>query len=173
VIVRSCFAMEIPGSERHLSGNEDYSRGGEERESVLTSRNVSSLVVDRLCDQAVGKNTAVTCFYFDFAARKEQSVASMLGSLVKQVVGGMERIPEEISRAFHEQKLAIGGREPQLPDIVKMLQAITSSLRTFTCIDALDECVAIHRAKLLISLKQILEKSPHTNIRHWKASYSG
>ena len=88
----------------------------------------------------------------------------MLGSLVKQVVRGMERIPEEISRAFQGQKLAIGGLEPRLPDIVKMLQAITSTLRTFICIDALDECVAIHRVKLLISLKQILEKSPRTRI---------
>jgi len=131
---------------------------------VLTSYNVSSLVVDRLCDQAMGQNTAVTCFYFDFAARKEQSVTSMLGSLVKQVVGGMERIPEEISRAFEEQRLAIGGREPRLPDIVKMLQAVTASLRTFICIDALDECVAVHRVKLLSSLKQILEKSPRTRI---------
>jgi len=120
--------------------------------------------VDRLCDQAMGQNTAVTCFYFDFAARKEQSVTSMLGSLVKQVVGGMERIPEEISRAFREQRLAIGGREPRLPDIVKMLQAVTASLRTFICIDALDECVAVHRVKLLSSLKQILEKSPRTRI---------
>ena len=131
---------------------------------MLTSYNVSSLVVDRLCDQAMGQNTAVTCFYFDFAARKEQSVTSMLGSLVKQVVGGMERIPEEISRAFEEQRLAIGGREPRLPDIVKMLQAVTASLRTFICIDALDECVAVHRVKLLSSLKQILEKSPRTRI---------
>ena len=88
----------------------------------------------------------------------------MLGSLLKQIIGGMEKIPEEISRAFQDQRMAIGGRGPQLPDIVKMLQTITSSLRTFVCIDALDECAAVHRVKLLYSLKQILEKSPHTRI---------
>ena len=139
---------------------------------MLTSGVVSSLVVDRLCDQAMGQNTAVTCFYFDFAARKEQSVTSMLGSLVKQVVGGMEMIPEEISRVFWEQRLAISRREPRLSDIVKMLQAVTASLHTFICIDALDECVAVHRVKLLSLLKETLEKSPDTNIHHWKASYS-
>ena len=130
---------------------------------MLTSCDISSLAVDKLCDQAMGKNAAVTCFYFDFAARKEQSVTSMLGALVKQVVSGMENIPEEISRAFQEQKMAIGGREPRLADIVKMLQ-VTSSLRTLICIDALDECMAVHRVKLLISLKQIFEKSPRTRI---------
>ena len=131
---------------------------------MLTIRDVSSLVVDRLCDESRGQDTAVTCFYFDFAARNEQSVTSMLGSLAKQVIRGMERVPEEISRAFQEQRLAIGGREPRLEDIVRMLQAITSSLRTFICIDALDECVAVHRVKLLSSLKQIIEKSPRTRI---------
>ena len=121
-------------------------------------------MVDRLCDQARGQNTAVTCFYFDFAARKEQSVTNMLGSLLKQVVGGMPKVPEEISRAFQEERMAIGGRGPRLPDMVKMLQTITSKLRTFVCIDALDECAAVHRVKLLDSLKQILEKSPCTRI---------
>jgi len=133
-------------------------------ESVLTGHNVSSLVVDKLCDQARGQNTAVACFYFDFAARKEQPPTSMLGSLLKQVVGGMERIPDEISQAFQEQKKVIGGRGPQLPDIVKMLETVASSLRTFICIDALDECAAAHRVKLLNSLKQILEASPCTRI---------
>ena len=69
---------------------------------MLTSHHDSSLVVDNLCDQARSQNIAVTCFYFDFAARKEQSATSMLGSLLKQIVGGMDRIPEEISRAFQE-----------------------------------------------------------------------
>ena len=131
---------------------------------MLTGRDVSSLVVDRLCDQFSGQNTAVTCFYLDFAARKEQSVANILGSLLRQVVGGMEKVPEEITQVFQKQKMAIGGRGPRLPDIVTMLQTITSSLRTFVCIDALDECAVAHRVKLLNSLQQIVEMSPHTRI---------
>ena len=131
---------------------------------MLTGHDVSSLVVDRLCDQSSGQNTAVTCFYLDFAARKEQSVANILGSLLRQVVGGMDKVPEEILRVFQKEKMAIGGRGPRLPDIVKMLQAITFTLRTFVCIDALDECAAAHRVKLLNSLQKILEKSPHTRI---------
>ena len=121
-------------------------------------------MVDGLCDEATGQNTAVTCFYFDFAARKEQSVTSTLGSLLKQIVNGLEKIPEEISEAFQEQKKVVGGRGLLLPDIVRMLQAIVSSLPTVVCIDALDECAAVHRARLLDSLKQILEKSPRTRI---------
>ena len=134
-------------------------------EQVLTSHHLSSLVVDRLCDWTRGQNTAVACFYFDFAARKEQTAASMLGSLLKQMVSGTGRIPANIWRALREQKEALNGRRPQLGDIVKMLQLITMSLqRTFMVIDALDECTAVQRFKLFDSLQAILEKSPGARI---------
>jgi len=58
----------------------------------------------------------------------------------------------------------IGSRRALRPDFVKILQAIPSSQPTFMCIDALNECVALHRVKLLNSLKQFLEKSPSTRI---------
>ena len=131
---------------------------------ALTSRNVSSLVIDTLCDQDRDQNATVACFYFDFAAQNDQSPASTMGALLKQVVGGLEEIPEEISQAYQKQKKALGGRGPRLSDTVKMLQTITSKERTFICIDGLDECVPEHRAKILDSLRQILEKSPGTRI---------
>ena len=131
---------------------------------VLTSRNVSSLVIDSLCDQARGKNVAVVCFYFHFAAQKEQSPTSMLGSLLKQVVAGLGEVPEEIAKAYEDQKKVIGGRAPQLPDIINMLQTTSSEKPTFICIDALDECAAEYRVKILDSLHQILQKSPGLRI---------
>ena len=105
------------------------------------------------------EDTAVTWFYFDFAAQKEQSVAHVLGSMLKQMISGTERIPEEILRVLREQKEAVSGRRPQLDDIMKMLQLITSSQRIFMVIDALDECTAVQRFRLFDLLKEILEKS--------------
>jgi len=131
---------------------------------VLTWCDDSSLVVDKLVNQTKGQNATVICFYFDFAAREEQTATSMLGSLLKQVVSGMERVPENISRALQEQKRAVSGRKPQLGDIVKMLQLITSSQPTFMVIDALDECTTVQRFRLFDSLKEILEKCPNARI---------
>jgi len=37
---------------------------------LLTDCDASSLVIDTLCDWARGRNAAVVCFYFDFAAQK-------------------------------------------------------------------------------------------------------
>ena len=126
---------------------------------MLTSCDVSSLVIDSLYDQARGQNIAVSCFYFDFAAQKEQSSMSMLGALLKRAMGGLREVPEEIARAYEGQKTIIGGRGPQLFDIVKMMQTTSSEKSTFICIDALDECLEKHRVKLLNPLNKILQKA--------------
>ena len=131
---------------------------------ILISSNTSSLVVDRLCDKAKEENIAVACFYVDFAAREEQSPTNMLGSLLKQIVGGLERIPDEIRETFHDHKKVIGGRGLRVPEIVGMLQTVTSLRPTFICVDALDECVESHQPEILDSLRQILEKSANTRI---------
>ena len=130
---------------------------------MLTSCD-SSLVIDTLCDQAEEQNFAVACFYFNFAAQKEQSSTSVLNALLKQVVSGLGEMPEEVARAYGNQKKVIGGRGLRLSDVVRILQTTSSEKRTFICIDALDECVAGHQVKLLSSLNKILKESPDTRI---------
>jgi len=137
---------------------------GSKKGLLLTCCEVSSLVIDNLCDRAGGQNVAVACFYFDFAAQKEQSSTSVLGAVLKQVIGGLAEVLGEIVRAYGDQKMVIGGRGPRLSDVVRMLQTTSSEKRTFICIDALDECAAEHQVKLLSSLNQILRMSPGTRI---------
>ena len=125
----------------------------------------SSLVIDKLCDEATEEDTIITCFYFDFAARNEQSPIHMLGSLLRQVVSGLEDIPQAVAQGFQNEKKAIGGRGLQVPGILKMFrQTTTARKRTFICVDALDECVPEHRMIVLESLGQILRGSPNTRI---------
>jgi len=95
---QSCFAMVIRASEKHILGSKDEPQGVEEKGHALTSHHFSTLVIDYLCDWAGGQNSTVACFYFDFAAKKERSLASMLGCLLRQLVFGLEEIPEEISQ---------------------------------------------------------------------------
>jgi len=132
----------------------------EGRKILLISRNVSSLVMDTLCKQAVEENAVVACFYFDFAAQEEQSPGAALGSVLKQVVAGLEEVPEGIVSAFRDREGVIGGQRLPLSKIAEFLQDISSSRCTFICIDALDECPSGHRESLLDSLNQILQKSP-------------
>ena len=162
LVTQFCFATGIRGSAKLILGNNHGPYGIEGR--VLTSCDVSSLVIDSLCEWAGGQNVAVACFYFDFATQQEQSSTSVLGALLKQLAVGMGKLPEEIVQAYEEQKNFIGGRRPQHTKIMKMLKNTSSKKRTLICIDALDECVPEHRLKLLSSLKEILQKSPGTRI---------
>ena len=116
-------------------------------------------MIDKLCDQAVTEDTAVACFYFDFAARSEQSPLNMLGSLLRQLVSGLDGIPEAVVQSFRNHKKAIGGRGLQVSGILEMFRTITTTKRTFICVDALDECVPEYRKVILESLGQIVRES--------------
>jgi len=134
-----------------------------EKGKVLT-RGGSSVVIDHLCSQARGQNTTVAGFYFDFASQNEQPPTRFLGSLLKQMVFGLDEIPEEISGAYDDRRNALGGQGLQISDLLKMLQTMSTHNRAFICIDALDECATEHIAKVLDSLSQLLQRSPGTRI---------
>jgi len=110
------------------------------------------------------EDTAVACFYFDFAARNEQSPVNMLGSLLRQLVSGLEGVPEAVVRSFRNQKKVIGGRGLQVSGILEMFQTITTTKRAFICVDALDECAPQYRMVILEALGQIIRDSIDTRI---------
>ena len=105
-----------------------------ERRKVLLIRcDVSSLVIDTLCKEAVEGNAGVACFYFDFTSQEEQSPAAILSSVLKQVVGGLDEVPERIVKAFRDRGKVIGAQRLRLTEIVDFLQDISSSRCTFIC----------------------------------------
>jgi len=164
---RPYFAPEIRGSAKLTSGKRHDI--GEEAQSwilFLTGSNFSSLVVDTLCNEAGGAegDISVACFYCDFASQKEQSATGILGGLLKQVVRGFRPIPREIMDAFEKYEKVIGGQRLQLSEIVKLLGSLSSMRRTFFCLDALDECAAPDRAKILLSLRDIVKMSPTVRV---------
>jgi len=68
VISQLCFAMEIRGQVRHLSGIKAYTPWRKYTGPILTKFYESSLLVNGLCNLNIRQNTAVSCFYFHFAA---------------------------------------------------------------------------------------------------------
>ena len=49
-------------------------------------------------------------FYADFTEWRGYSPTNILGSLLKQIIGELEKLPGEISRTFQEHKEMLGGR---------------------------------------------------------------
>ena len=163
-IARPYSATAIQGLERATLCKRGCIIVGNQRMVLLICCDNSSLVIDKLCNEAGKEDTAVMYFYFDFAARNEQSPVNMLGSLLRQLVSGLEKIPESLVQGFQKQKKSIGGRGLQVSEILKMFRTIAATKRMFICVDALDECVPEHRMVVLESLRQILEGSPNTRL---------
>ena len=131
---------------------------------MLISCNVSSLVIDTLCKQALGENAGVACFYFDFAVQTGQSPNAILSSVLKQVVCGLDEVPERIVKDYRRRGRVVSSQKLVRSEIMEYLKDILSSRPTFICIDALDEYPDIYRVELLDLLKQILEKVPGTRL---------
>jgi len=118
-------------------------------------------VIDTLLDGDDGDDVAVAYVYCDFSARDMQSASAILGSLLRQVVGALEEIPDEVQKAFERSRSRADGRGLRLPEIVGMLTKFLPSLRReFLCIDALDEIPTKHRAQLWNSLQRVVRECP-------------
>jgi len=128
------------------------------------TRNISSLVMDSLCDEPGEEDIVVAGFYCDFRGQQEQTTADIIGAILKQLVARPE-VLEHVKTAFQKAKMELGGRGLRLPDMVRMLKrAIATLPQVFICIDALDECLPKHLLDLLESLKDILQGAPRTRI---------
>jgi len=126
--------------------------------------NISSLVIDWLCDRARDRDIAVAGLYCDYLAQEQQSATNMLGAILKQLLE-RDGIPEPLRQIFRQEKKGFGGRAVQILDLIKMLKAMVAPLpEVFICIDGLDECLPNNRRELLESLQDIVRASPTTRV---------
>jgi len=106
-------------------------------------------------------NVGVACLYGYYGNQKEQTAISMLGAILKQLVMALPEIPKVVSDAFRAAK----GRGLRLPKLIELLHQVLGEFQqTFICVDALDELDLGQRLEFLRSLKQIVKKSPTTQL---------
>ena len=121
----------------------------------LTVSNISSLVIDDLCDRPCEEEIATAMFYCDFRDRQEQTTTNIVGASLKQLLIRGE-VLEHVQMAFQKAKREVGGRDLRLTDMVQMLkQAVAILPQVFICIDALDEWPPKHVLELLRSINDI------------------
>ena len=154
--------------QRGSGSGKDTSKVGScvrsEQESSLTVSNISSLVIDDLCDEPSEEDIAIAMFYCDFRDQQKQTATNIIGAILRQLLVRGE-VLEGVQSAFQKAKTEVGGRGLRLPDMVRMLKrAIAALPQVFICIDALDECIPKHLLELLGSLKDILQESQRTRI---------
>ena len=112
-----------------------------------------------------GDNVAVAYVYCDFSTPNAQSASTVLGSLLRQAVGALTQIPDDVQKAFEQSKRQVDGCGLRLPEIVDMLIKSLSSLKWgFICIDALDEFPQKCRPQLWESLQRVVRQCPNTRL---------
>ena len=122
-------------------------------------------MIDSLCDQARNEDIAVVGLYCDFLSQQEQTIANIIGAVLKQLVVGRGGIPDHLREEFQKGQKEFGGRGLRLADLIAFLKiAIASLPQVFICLDALDECLPKYLPELLSSLKDIVQESPGTRI---------
>ena len=118
----------------------------------------SSLVIDTLFK---GDGVAVAYIYCDFGTQSMQSTSAVMGSVLRQVVGALAKIPDEVQKAFERAKKQADSCGLRLPEILDMLTKFLPGLkRAFICIDALDEFPTKQRVQLWNSLKRVVLECP-------------
>ena len=121
-------------------------------------------MIDSLCDRARNEDIAVVGLYCDFLSQQEQTVANIMGAVLKQLVG-RGGIPDYLREEFQKGQKELGGRGLRLADLIAFLKISIASLpQVFICLDALDECLPKHLPELLSSLRDIVRESPGTRI---------
>ena len=131
---------------------------------MLTSNEISSLVIDTLRDQTRGQNVAVLGLYCDYQAQGEQSAVNMIGGLLRQVIWGEAGIRGEIRSAFSESKRR-GGQGLRIPDMLRLFVKVVSSIdRVYICVDAVDELLPKNRLEFLRELRRITQDAPNTRL---------
>ena len=122
-------------------------------------------MIDTLLNGIDEDSVAVAYVYCDFTTRNMQSTSAVLGSVLRQVVGALAEIPDEVQQAFELAKKQTDGCGLRLPDILDMLTKFLPSLnRAFICIDALDEFPTNQRAQLWSSLQRVIRECPNTRL---------
>ena len=125
----------------------------------------SSLVIDTLLGGVEGSGVAVAYVYCDFSAQNMQSASTVLGSVLRQVVGALAEIPDGVQKAFERAKRQADSCGLRLPEILDILtKSLIGLERGFICIDALDEFPIKYRAQLWNSLQHVVRECPNARL---------
>ena len=122
-------------------------------------------MIDRLLKGVDGDGVAVAYVYCDFSTPNMQSASAVLGSVLRQVVGALAEVPDEVQKAYERAKKQADGCGLLLSVILDMLiKSLKGLERGFVCIDALDEFPTKHRAQLWNSLQHVVRECPNTRL---------
>jgi len=83
-------------------------------------------------------NMKLIYIYFDYQEVKVQTLANVVGSLLKQLVSQLESVPAEVDKIY--EKAIQRAARPETTKLCELLFSLSKTFRTFAVFDAMDEC---------------------------------
>ena len=119
----------------------------------------SSVVIDDLRSQC--PDIGVACLYADYKDQANQTLAPILGSLLRQLLTtAQEPIPDEVIQKLRSMQHQ--GRKVGAEDNLALLKIRLHQLNhAYICIDAIDELEQKVRRQLLNTLKELNIRNTH------------
>lgn len=121
------------------------------------------MVIDQLKNSYPIPRPPVAFFYFDYQDEDQQTLTTVLSSLLKQIVATMLDFPKSISDAY--EKYQNSGACLSLDEIEElMLDTLKSMDQTTIIIDALDECEKSRHRRTFLLFLQRLKQIPNVRL---------
>ncbi|KAL3445273.1 hypothetical protein BJX65DRAFT_153866 [Aspergillus insuetus] len=120
---------------------------------------ITAIIIDDLDKRSRNDSTIGYAYlYCNYRRQGQQTVDHLLSALLGQLLRQSRYIPEKVRTLCEHHQLQ--RTQPPLPDIIKSLHSVASMFsRLYIVIDALDECSAPDRAKLLLQIFDLQSKS--------------
>jgi hypothetical protein len=125
---------------------------------------MAAIASDYLVNKVRNSTTGVAWLYCSYKSRIEQTVDTLLASILKQLIQSESPGIIDILMKLHQEYIVAGTR-PTADELLKTLQAVLSKYSTVhIVVDALDECSAEDgtRRRLLAHLRAL---QGHTDLR--------
>ena len=117
---------------------------------------MAAIAIDHLCRTSPGDDIGVACLFCNYKAKTDQSAASLLAALLKQLVQSRPDIKALVTHMYEDHSKR--RNRPSLDEIFGALQSACSNYTTvYIIVDALDEYADrdIARSRLLAKLREL------------------
>ena len=129
---------------------------------------LTSIVIDDIQGRCKGhSDVAIAFVYFSYKRPTDQTIESVLASLLKQMLLGCFDIPSVVRKLYEDHRTKI--KRPNTAELLNTLDVVLKIFpRSFILLDALDECTGSRVRSILIENVHALKQN--YNVCHFATS---
>jgi len=124
----------------------------------------SAIVIDHISNlYAVDDDTAIVFAYYNYQNPNLENTEGLLGNIIKQLCWKLEEVPTDLLTFY--RTYSSNARNPGLEKLKEIFLSLCKHFKqTFIVIDALDECKATERTKILHLTTVLCQSLPSVKI---------